>query len=268
MSHQPATGATPAGDPPRWKRVLDVTLVLAVLPVVLPVAVLVWLWIKTVSRGPAVFRQERIGKGGRPFTMFKFRSMHPEAPVSGHISHVRHLVRCGLPMTKLDLLGDDRLIPGGRFLRNAALDELPQLVNVLLGEMSLVGPRPCLPEEAGWFEAGHRERFRVLPGLTGWWQVNGKNGTTFREMGELDADYSRRSSLGLDLEILARTPGAVVGQMHRHLSRRGLERKVARLSGRSAPSPAPRLPVPRKTTPALAGAAPRPHRHRSWNRRS
>lgn len=187
--------------------------VVASLPLALPLIGLVVLWIRLVSEGPALFRQERVGLGGRRFTLYKFRTMRHGAPTADHEAHVERLVESGQPMVKLDCLGDSRLIPGGRFLRMAGLDELPQFLNVFRGEMSLVGPRPCLTEEYGFFTSSQRERFTVLPGLTGLWQVKGKNRTTFREMNAMDVHYSRKSSPLLDVAIMLRTPLALVQQM-------------------------------------------------------
>jgi len=187
--------------------------VIASLPVALPLVILVALWIRLVSRGPALFCQERIGLGGRRFTLYKFRSMRHGASTADHEEHVGRLIESDRPMIKLDCLGDSRLIPGGRFLRMAGLDELPQLLNVFRGEMSLVGPRPCLTEEYGFFTTSQRERFTVLPGLTGLWQVNGKNRTTFREMNAMDVHYARKSSPLFDIAIMLRTPVALLQQM-------------------------------------------------------
>lgn len=175
--------------------------------------ILIVLWVRIVSRGPALFRQERIGQNGKRFVLYKFRSMKMNAGTSRHETYLRHLVRSDSPMIKLDLLCDSRLIPGGCFLRAAGLDELPQLLNVLRGEMSLVGPRPCLPQEFGYFSERQRERFAALPGLTGKWQVSGKNQTTFSEMNVMDIRYVREASLGLDLSIMLRTPAALFVQM-------------------------------------------------------
>jgi len=108
-------------------------------------------------------------------------------------------------MTKLDAVGDTRLIPGGRFLRASGLDELPQIFNVLRGEMSLVGPRPCLPMEFERYQPSEQQRVNALPGLTGYWQVNGKNNTTFKEMIAMDLFYIRNMSIWLDLTIMFRT---------------------------------------------------------------
>jgi lipopolysaccharide/colanic/teichoic acid biosynthesis glycosyltransferase len=205
---------------PTWKRALDVSLVVMTLPVSIVLILAVTLWIRLVSRGPALFRQQRVGHGEKLFTIFKFRTMHEGAPTRDHELHVARLVESDRPMVKLDQLGDKRLIPGACFLRNTGLDELPQLFNVLRGEMSLVGPRPCIPGEHGFFSPGQRERFQVLPGLTGLWQVSGKNRTTFREMAALDVAYARRSSLGLDLSVILRTPMALRREMKHCRQRR------------------------------------------------
>ena len=198
---------------------------MASLPVSIPLLLVVALWIRLVSRGPALFRQERIGHGGQPFVLYKFRSMYEGVAKSDHQLHVERLVKSDSPLVKLDLLGDSRVIPGGCFLRSSGLDELPQLLNVMLGEMSLVGPRPCLPGEYGLFSPAQRARFAVLPGLTGLWQVNGKNQTTFKEMNALDLDYALKSSLWLDLRIVLRTPMALMRQMGECLAHRRRSRK-------------------------------------------
>jgi lipopolysaccharide/colanic/teichoic acid biosynthesis glycosyltransferase len=207
---------------PSWKRALDVSLVAMTLPVAIVLLLAVMLWIRLVSRGPALFRQQRVGHGEKLFTIFKFRTMHEGSPTRDHELHVARLVESDRPMVKLDELGDTRLIPGACFLRSTGLDELPQLFNVLRGEMSLVGPRPCIPGEHGFFTSAQRERFRVLPGLTGLWQVSGKNRTTFREMAALDVAYARRSSPGLDLSVILRTPMALLREMKHCFRRRFL----------------------------------------------
>jgi exopolysaccharide production protein ExoY len=196
-----------------WKRSLDVSCVLLSLPLTLPLMAAVALWIKLISRGPAIFRQERIGRHGRRFTLYKFRSMHVNADGARHTRHFRHLVRANKPMVKLDLQCDSRLIPTGCLLRAAGLDELPQLWNILRGEMSLVGPRPCLPEEYRYFSRTQRVRFEMLPGLTGIWQTQGKELSTFSEMNQMDAHYVKHASPLLDLGIMLRTPLALLRQM-------------------------------------------------------
>jgi lipopolysaccharide/colanic/teichoic acid biosynthesis glycosyltransferase len=174
---------------------------------------LVATWIALVSKGPVFYCQERIGFRGKRFTMFKFRSMKVCAETGAHESHFTHLIESDAPMTKLDAVGDSRLIPLGAFLRAAGLDELPQILNVIRGEMSLVGPRPCTPYELQHYETDHLVRVDVPPGLTGYWQVNGKNSTTFRQMITMDLFYAKNSSLLLDLEILARTGTVLVDQL-------------------------------------------------------
>jgi lipopolysaccharide/colanic/teichoic acid biosynthesis glycosyltransferase len=164
-------------------------------------------WIKCVSRGPAFFRHRRYGLGGQPFMVWKFRSMEARDSVEQHKSYVSNLMANDLQMTKIS--GDSQIICGGRLLRQFGIDELPQLFNVLVGEMSLVGPRPdVVPAEQ--YDGWQQRRFDVLPGITGLWQVSGKNQTTFSTMMRLDADYVVRRSLLLDLQILLMTIPAVV----------------------------------------------------------
>lgn len=220
----------PASPELGWKRVLDVSCIAASLPLVLPVMLLIVFWIRLVSRGPALFRQERIGQDGKRFVLYKFRSMKLHCGTGRHETYLRHLVKSNSPMIKLDLLSDERLIPGGCLLRAAGLDELPQLLNVLLGEMSLVGPRPCLPQEFAFFSANQRERFRSLPGLTGNWQVNGKNRTTFSEMNAMDIDYVRNASPLLDLRIMLNTPPALALQMSQAFQQKLMSRRAAVLN--------------------------------------
>lgn len=207
------TSSTPL-PVPAWKRILDLTLisVSAVFwgPLFLPIA----FWIKLVSPGPVFFRQERVGLGGRIFNLWKFRTMKLNSETRSHETHLAELLRKGdAPMTKLDSRGDSRIIPGGRLLRGTGLDELPQLFNVVRGEMSLVGPRPALPFEYERYEPGDKARVDVPPGLTGYWAVNGKNRTTFRQMIEMDIWYTRNFSLSLDLEIMAKTFPALLRQV-------------------------------------------------------
>ena len=190
---------------PRWKRGLDLSVMLLTLPLWLTVMAFIALWIKLTSRGPVFYRQERIGIGGQPFTILKFRSMRPNAETQSHADHVGDLIRSNKAMVKLDCLGDSRLIPGGRWLRAFGLDELPQLFNVLRGEMSLVGPRPCLPAEFERYDGWHKARVCVAPGLTGYWQVSGKNKTSFQQMVELDLQYSEQMSLWFDIAVMIAT---------------------------------------------------------------
>lgn len=198
---------------PRWKRVLDVVFILLILPVVLPLAVLIAMLIRLVSSGPVLFRQERVGHMGRKFMCFKFRTMFVGAETTTHQGYLQHLMKSGAPMVKLDARGDSRIIPLGVLLRSSGLDELPQLINVLRGEMSMVGPRPCLAYECEDYLPWQWERFNTLPGLTGLWQVSGKNQTTFAEMMQLDISYAREKTLWLDLVIILKTIPAILGQV-------------------------------------------------------
>lgn len=197
---------------PRWKRVLDITVIAMGAPAWLPLMLGISAGIKCLSRGPVLFRQERVGLGGRRFVCLKFRSMHTGAKTVAHEKHLSELIQSNRPMTKLDGR-DPRLIPLAWVLRSTGLDELPQLFNVLRGEMSLVGPRPCTPQEYGAYSKAQRTRSGTLPGLTGLWQVSGKNRTTFNEMIDLDICYARTLCLTLDLAIMLRTPVALMVQV-------------------------------------------------------
>jgi len=203
---------------PKWKRPLDLLLLLVLLPAILVCFAAVAILIKLVSRGPVFFKQERVGYRGRRFLLYKFRSMHPQADTGVHKAHVADLLSGDQPMNKLDSRGDARLIPYGRELRASGLDELPQLINVLKGEMSIIGPRPCTTYEYELYDEWQKERLNALPGLTGLWQVSGKNRTTFTQMIELDIRYARTATVWLDLEIVARTFPTLAGQVAEHAS--------------------------------------------------
>jgi lipopolysaccharide/colanic/teichoic acid biosynthesis glycosyltransferase len=198
---------------PRWKRALDVSAILLAMPLLLPVAVLVAVAIRATSTGPFLFQQERVGYRRQRFMCLKFRTMYCGAETVTHQGHLKHLMDSDAPMIKMDVKGDARIIPVGRLLRSSGLDELPQLINVLKGEMSLVGPRPCLPYEAQNYLPWQQERFNAAPGLTGLWQVSGKNRTTFTRMMQLDIEYAQTKSLGLDLKIILKTIPALLVQM-------------------------------------------------------
>jgi exopolysaccharide production protein ExoY len=197
---------------PKWKRFIDLAMVTLLFPVWLPIMTLIALWVAVTSPGPIFYRQPRIGFKGRRFMLIKFRTMKVNAETHIHEAYLEHLIISDRPMIKLDATGDPRLIPGGKFLRATGLDELPQIFNVLKGEMSLVGPRPCTVGEFERYAPEQRARVNAVPGLTGLWQVNGKNRTTFRQMIEMDIFYSRNISLSLDLKIILRTPPAILGQ--------------------------------------------------------
>jgi exopolysaccharide biosynthesis polyprenyl glycosylphosphotransferase len=187
------------------KRALDVAIAGLALALLSPLLLVVALAIRLDSRGPALFRQQRVGLGGRPFTVLKFRTMRVAAPgeevklfkaANGGVSH--------------KVRNDPRVTRVGRVLRKTSLDELPQLVNVLKGEMSLVGPRPELVGIVERYEAWQHRRHLVRPGITGWWQVSGRSDKPLHENTELDLYYVDRLSFGLDLLILARTLKVVV----------------------------------------------------------
>jgi lipopolysaccharide/colanic/teichoic acid biosynthesis glycosyltransferase len=203
-----------------------------ILPVMFCISLLIWL----VSDGPILFRQPRVGFKGSRFLCYKFRTMHADTEVASHQGHLQDLIGSKKPMTKLDHV-DPRIIPFGRPLRSSGLDELPQLFNVLRGEMSLVGPRPCIVYEYEKYEPWQKERFNSLPGLTGLWQVSGKNRTTFEEMINLDIRYAKTKTVMLDLAIIFKTIPALLVQMHDN--RRGRKshlrsaRPQAALSGRA-----------------------------------
>lgn len=198
---------------PKWKRCLDLALIILSLPVWLPVMTLSALWVAVTSPGPIFYRQPRVGFKGRRFMIVKLRTMKVNAETHVHESYLEHLMVTDRPMVKLDSTGDPRLIFGGRFLRATGLDELPQIFNVMKGEMSLVGPRPCTVREFMRLVPEYRARVNAFPGMTGFWQVNGKNNTTFRQMIEMDIFYSQNISLWLDVRIILRTLPAIAGQL-------------------------------------------------------
>ena len=194
-----------AARPVTWfavKRGFDLVVASLALLVLLPV--LLGLVAAIVSESPAnpVFKQRRLGLDGKPFWMFKLRTMVPDA--ERRRAEVEHLNEVKPPLFKARR--DPRVTRVGRFLRASSLDELPQLINVLRGEMSLVGPRPCIPYELEFFAPHHFERFLVPGGVTGLWQVTARARTTFKEALDLDVTYVRSWSLGLDLRLLCRTP--------------------------------------------------------------
>jgi len=204
---------TPARGVPRWKSRLDLACILLSLPIWLPLMLLLMLLTRMASRGPVFYRQKRVGLDGKHFFIWKFRTMKMSAETQTHERYLEELMRNDCPMTKLDAYGDKRLAPFGRILRASGLDELPQIFNVLCGEMSLVGPRPCTPNEFAHYEPWQRERVNGLPGLTGYWQINGKNKTTFNEMIVMDLFYLKNLSFLLDLKIMFNTCSVVAEQL-------------------------------------------------------
>jgi lipopolysaccharide/colanic/teichoic acid biosynthesis glycosyltransferase len=195
------------------KRIFDILCCLIALPVLAVFTLLVAIFMPFVSPGPVFFRQERVGYQGRRFKIYKFRTMTVAADTSVHQQYFSQLIGSNAPMVKMDARGDSRLIPGGWLIRACGLDELPQLINVLIGDMSLVGPRPCLPAEYEQYSTLQRRRFQATPGLTGLWQVSGKNRTTFDEMIRLDIEYAENQNIWLDLAIVFKTLPALVQQI-------------------------------------------------------
>lgn len=193
----------------RRKRALDIVMAAGLLILSSPIWLSAAVVIKLASPGPILFRQERIGVNGRPFTCLKFRTMHNGSSDAAHRELVIRMIEAdGAPANgkafKLDR--DARVIRSARWLRSTSLDELPQLLNVLRGEMSIVGPRPPIAYEIEHYKDWHRERLTVRPGITGLWQVSGRNRLTFDEMCRLDIQYIHEWNLLTDLRIMLTTP--------------------------------------------------------------
>jgi lipopolysaccharide/colanic/teichoic acid biosynthesis glycosyltransferase len=201
------------------KRLMDVAGSALGLLLCIPLFLLIALAIKLTSKGPVLFRQTRVGQYGKPFVFLKFRSMYSNNNPAIHQKYVTDLI-AGRPERNSSpesaggvykLARDPRITPVGGFLRKSSLDELPQLYNVLKGDMSLVGPRPAVPYEVEEYKPWHRRRvLEAKPGVTGLWQVMGRSRVTFDEMVRLDVRYAMARSLWLDLKILVQTPGAVI----------------------------------------------------------
>jgi lipopolysaccharide/colanic/teichoic acid biosynthesis glycosyltransferase len=200
------------------KRLFDVLVSGTLLILFAPLWLLIALLIKLDSRGPVFFVQRAVGKDGRQFRMLKFRSMKPDSQDALHRADVvRNLKQKaptahddqGRPVFKTALVDRTRITRMGNILRRTSLDELPQLWNVFVGEMSLVGPRPSLPWEVALYETWQRERLKVKPGMTGLYQITARNRVAVEEMVRIDIEYVRRRSLWFDLMLLARTPAAM-----------------------------------------------------------
>jgi len=205
--------------PSMTKRVMDIIGSALVLIISAPVWLMIAAAIKASSAGPVLFRQRRVGQYGKPFTFLKFRSMHVDNDCGIHKEYVMELIAGraqrnlrngnGEDVGVYKLTNDARITRVGRFLRRSSLDELPQCLNVLRGEMSLVGPRPAIPYELAGYQIWHRRRTIVKPGMTGLWQVNGRSRIKFDEAVRLDLRYAETWSLWLDIKILLCTPRAV-----------------------------------------------------------
>jgi lipopolysaccharide/colanic/teichoic acid biosynthesis glycosyltransferase len=215
----PATPAVGASDDQSRalvstsKRVLDITAAACLIVMFSPIWLVAAILIRVTSPGPVIFRQVRLGAGGRPFVLYKLRTMHYGVPEDAHRAFVTRLIKEEANAARLGehgpvykLAGDPRITRIGRVLRKLSLDEIPQLINVLLGDMSLVGPRPPLPYEVAEYEPWQFRRLAARPGITGLWQVSGRNRLTHREMCELDIKYVDDWSLLLDLKVIVRTP--------------------------------------------------------------
>ena len=198
------------------KRLIDILGSMFLMIVFFPFCVLIAIAIKMTSRGPILFRQMRVGQHGRQFEFLKFRSMYAQNDTRVHQEYVTKLIKKGAPAEEakgnvFKLTGDKRITPLGRFLRKTSLDELPQFINVLVGDMSLVGPRPPIPYELAAYQTWHRRRLlEVKPGITGLWQVTGRSTVDFDAMVRLDLKYASSWTPLLDLKILLRTPLAVI----------------------------------------------------------
>jgi lipopolysaccharide/colanic/teichoic acid biosynthesis glycosyltransferase len=194
------------------KRLIDVVVATAGLLCLLPLFLLLAMWVRCSGPGGAIFTQTRIGLERKPFRMYKFRTMQVGCDATLHEDYVRRLL-AGEVMAEgglYKLSRDPRVTRIGSFLRRSSMDELPQLFNVLLGDMTLVGPRPCLPYELAQFPPWAAPRFTVRPGMTGLWQVSGRNRLSMLEGIRLDLEYVEHRSLWMDLVILARTGRAVL----------------------------------------------------------
>jgi lipopolysaccharide/colanic/teichoic acid biosynthesis glycosyltransferase len=197
------------------KRGMDISGSLFALIALSPALLLISLFVKLTSKGPVLCCQKRVGQFGKEFTFFKFRTMDADNDPQIHREYIAKLIAGGADLGQgngiYKLVNDPRVTPLGRFLRRTSLDELPQFVNVLMDDMSLVGPRPPLPYEYERYQTWHKRRVLELkPGLTGLWQVEGRSRTTFDEMVRMDIRYANIRSLWVDLKILMQTPAAMV----------------------------------------------------------
>lgn len=198
-------------------RALDIAVALLALVLLSPLLIAIAIAIRLDSRGPSLFRQERLGRDMEPFIVNKFRTMHVHSDRANHehVAFVQNFIAGDVERRQelFKLADDDRVTRVGRVLRKSSLDELPQLINVLLGNMSLVGPRPCLHYEAERYPAHAFGRFAVKPGITGWWQVCGRSQLSFEQMIALDLEYAECRSLWFNVRILARTlPVVLLGR--------------------------------------------------------
>ncbi len=196
------------------KRLFELVVCLLVIPIATPLGLLIALAIRLTSSGPVMFMQERIGKGGRPFKMYKFRTMYHNINKTDHQAFMKAFVNGKIQEQNghqaFKPFKSNDVTRVGRFLRKTSLDELPQLINVFRGEMSFVGPRPNVPWEVEEYHGWHKERLEVLPGITGLAQVRGRSGITFDRIVEYDIEYVEKQSLLLDVKIIWWTVASVI----------------------------------------------------------
>ena len=196
------------------KRSVDIVGSLGAILILMPLFLIIAMLVKCSSRGSVFYSQKRVGQYGRLFTFYKFRSMHQGSDTSSHKAYVTKLIAGSQEACQTNgtykMVDDPRITPIGRFLRKTSLDELPQFMNVLRGDMSLVGPRPPIPYECACYQQWHKRRvFEIQPGLTGLWQIKGRSRTTFNEMVRMDIGYARSRSLMHDINIIVKTPGVM-----------------------------------------------------------
>ncbi|HZT97541.1 MAG TPA: sugar transferase [Chloroflexota bacterium] len=207
-------------QPPAYQRVLDLAGSALLLMLFAPLFGVVALLVKVTSAGPILFRQERLGAAGRRFMCLKFRTMHANVDSAPHREYFRRYMEGqaapGEPTNLFKLRNDSRITPVGRVLRRLGLDELPQLINVTMGDMSLVGPRPPLEYEVEHYSLRHLRRLSVKPGITGLWQIRGRDVVDFETMVDMDIEYIENQSLWLDLIILFRTVPSLLWAFVRH----------------------------------------------------
>ena len=192
-----------------FKRLCDFNLAILLVILFIPIFLLIAFLIKSSSRGPILFIQRRIGKNKKEFSCFKFRTMHPEADFM-----LKELLKTNIDIKKefesnQKILNDPRITPIGKYLRYTSLDEIPQILNILKGEMSFIGPRPIIKEEIRRYNKSFKKAFSVLPGMSGLWQVSGRNKLSYKRRVQLDLIYAKNLNFILDLNILFRTLGVI-----------------------------------------------------------
>lgn len=221
QQRDPEAGAHSRHPCPPWKRAMDIVVALLAILLGFPLWLAIALLIKLTSRGPIFYKTKSLGLNARPFLLWKFRTMRHGADESPHHSYLGEYVRNNKPFTVITdekgrerrvykVINDTRVTRLGRFLRATGLDEAPQFINVLRGEMSLVGPRPPRPEEYVHYEEWHKERLKVTPGITCLYEIRARSMASFEEMVQMDLEYIHNRSIWLDLKIMLLTPINVI----------------------------------------------------------